>query len=106
MPPLLTTAAIKALDILENRPEVVGELQKVCCTFHQYLLKSDILMNYFFLIGDDISPIKHLILNDENNSQDLGSVISKVNIHNFIIIFYLMVNVYVHRNCIAKQGSA
>lgn len=75
LPPLLTTAAIKALDILENRPQIVGELQKVCCNFHQYLLKSDILMNCFTIIGDDISPIKHLVL--KNNTHDLGSIISK-----------------------------
>ncbi|CAH1393105.1 unnamed protein product [Nezara viridula] len=78
LPPLLTTAAIKALDILENRHELIDELQNVCCTFHQYLLKSDIIMNCFTLIGDDISPIKHLRLrNNGNNVQDLGSIISK-----------------------------
>nr|XP_024217132.1 serine palmitoyltransferase 1 [Halyomorpha halys] len=78
LPPLLTSAAIKALDILENSPQIVIELQNVCCTFHQYLLNSNILMNFFTLIGDDISPIKHLVLrNDRNNFQDLGLVVSK-----------------------------
>lgn len=75
LPPLLTSAAIKALDIIENNPHIIFELQEICISFHDTLCKSEILMEYFFLLGDKISPIKHL--RPRNGDSDLLNLIVK-----------------------------
>ncbi|KAJ9599396.1 hypothetical protein L9F63_010158 [Diploptera punctata] len=66
LPPLLTAAAIKSLDIMENDPSMFKELQTRCHLVHKALssLKS------YELKGDLDSPVKHLYLQMQVKDSD------------------------------------
>lgn len=58
LPPMLTQAAISALDILEDRPAIIDELNSISKQLNKALAK---LVNFTFR-GDEVSPIKHIYL--------------------------------------------
>ncbi|CAH0584544.1 unnamed protein product [Chrysodeixis includens] len=62
LPPMLTQAAISALDILESRPNIIEELNENS----KKLAKSLSQLKYFTFRGDDISPIKHVYLKKDD----------------------------------------
>ncbi|CAB3220307.1 unnamed protein product [Arctia plantaginis] len=62
LPPMLTQAAINALDIIEERPNIIEELNIVSKKLNGALSK----LKYFRFRGDEISPIKHIYLNKED----------------------------------------
>ncbi|XP_014229176.1 serine palmitoyltransferase 1 [Trichogramma pretiosum] len=58
LPPLLTTVATKALDIMEEDDELFKTLRENCSTAHCAIKKS----KYFECFSDMKSPVKHLVL--------------------------------------------
>lgn len=58
LPPMLTQAAISALDILEDRPYIIEELNEIS----KKLNKSLANLKHFTFRGDQYSPIKHIYL--------------------------------------------
>ncbi|XP_041986689.1 serine palmitoyltransferase 1 [Aricia agestis] len=63
LPPMLTQAAISALDILEKKPALIQELDDCCRKVHRAISN---LTNFTFS-GDEMSPIKHLYLKDSTS---------------------------------------
>ncbi|GFO41467.1 serine palmitoyltransferase-1 [Plakobranchus ocellatus] len=57
-PPMLASAALQALKMLESKPRILVDLRENCERFHQKLMN----MPGVKVIGDPISPIKHLML--------------------------------------------
>ncbi|KAJ2943537.1 hypothetical protein O0L34_g16646 [Tuta absoluta] len=62
LPPLLTQAAISALDILEKNPEYISELEQVSKKLNKALSQ----LKYFKFRGDEISPVKHIYLKKDD----------------------------------------
>ncbi|XP_026733728.1 serine palmitoyltransferase 1 [Trichoplusia ni] len=62
LPPMLTQAAISALDIIESIPNIIEELNENS----KKLSKSLSQLKYFTFRGDDISPIKHVYLKKDD----------------------------------------
>jgi len=58
LPPMLTQAAISALDRFERDPQIFEQLQAKSKTLHQKFLRFSKLT----LRGDEVSPVKHLYL--------------------------------------------
>jgi len=72
LPPLLATAAIEALNIIEaNQNTLFSELEKKCKLLHQKL-KS---LNNYSVSGIDISPVKHLRLTFDNSLDKLEKIV-------------------------------
>lgn len=63
LPPLLTQAAISALDKFESQPEIFAEL-RICC--EKVSRKLPMLTDFTFR-GDTLSPVKHLYLKRETD---------------------------------------
>lgn len=66
LPPLLATAAITSLDIMERDPSMFKKLQTRCQLVHKALSA----LSSFALQGDPDSPVKHLYLRDAPNCAD------------------------------------
>ncbi|KAL5237440.1 hypothetical protein ACI65C_004850 [Semiaphis heraclei] len=65
LPPLLSAAAIKALDQIEKHPEMLVKLREKSTSLHKRFYKSQ-LTKYFTLCSDELSPLKHLYLIDKS----------------------------------------
>ncbi|XP_039755647.1 serine palmitoyltransferase 1 [Pararge aegeria] len=63
LPPMLTEAAIAALDILEERPEIISDLAEISVKLSHALYS----LYHFSFSGDVYSPVKHLYTKDEGN---------------------------------------
>ncbi|XP_050530427.1 serine palmitoyltransferase 1 [Daktulosphaira vitifoliae] len=63
-PPLLSAAAIQALDRIDKNPNMLMELRECSIKIHKTIANSS-LMSYFTLRADEISPVKHLYLKDD-----------------------------------------
>ncbi|XP_032520382.2 serine palmitoyltransferase 1 [Danaus plexippus] len=74
LPPMLTEAAITALDILESQPVVVKELDEVSVKLNKAL---DNLKHYTYS-GDELSPVKHVYLKDDMSHNDKESYLKKI----------------------------
>ncbi|XP_072947386.1 serine palmitoyltransferase 1 [Epargyreus clarus] len=61
LPPMLTQAAISALDIMEAKPVIMAELEECSRKLHRAL---STLKHYTFS-GNELSPIKHVYLKDD-----------------------------------------
>uniref|UniRef100_A0AC34F4P3 Aminotransferase class I/classII domain-containing protein n=1 Tax=Panagrolaimus sp. ES5 TaxID=591445 RepID=A0AC34F4P3_9BILA len=70
LPPLLATAASEALRILQNEPDRFQRLNNNSRRLH-YGLKETLKGSSFKVIGDDISPMQHVIFNsaDDNTKE-------------------------------------
>jgi len=66
-PPLLSEAAIRALEHIEEHPEILIKLRERCVFLHQRIICSK-LIEHFTLGGDEISPLKHLYLKNKSLS--------------------------------------
>lgn len=66
LPPLLATAAITSLDIMEKDPSMFKKLQRLCQLVHKALS----MLALFTLQGDPDSPVKHLYLRNPPNCPD------------------------------------
>lgn len=64
LPPLLTQAAISALDLFENDPKIFEQLRDRCQRVSQKLPS----LTDFTFRGDALSPVKHLYLKNEADS--------------------------------------
>ncbi|XP_026762497.1 serine palmitoyltransferase 1 [Galleria mellonella] len=58
LPPMLTQAAIAALDVLEENPAIVNELDASSRKLNQALSN----LKHYRVRGDEVSPIKHVYL--------------------------------------------
>ncbi|CAK1585888.1 unnamed protein product [Parnassius mnemosyne] len=58
LPPMLTQAAISALDILEQKPEILKELDDNSRKLNKALSQ----LRHFTFRGDEVSPVKHIYL--------------------------------------------
>ncbi|XP_026821410.1 serine palmitoyltransferase 1-like [Rhopalosiphum maidis] len=67
LPPLLSAAAIKALDKIEKHPEMLVKLRERSTSLHRSIHKSQ-LTKHFTLGSDATSPLKHLYLIDKSIS--------------------------------------
>lgn len=65
LPPLLSAAAIKALDEIEKHPEMLAKLRERSTSLHKSLRNSQ-LIEHFTLGSDESSPLKHLYLIDNS----------------------------------------
>ncbi|XP_049874251.1 serine palmitoyltransferase 1 [Pectinophora gossypiella] len=61
LPPMLTQAAISALDIIEEKPEIIDELDEISRKLNKALSQ----LKYYTFRGNEISPIKHIYLKKE-----------------------------------------
>ncbi|XP_025207230.1 serine palmitoyltransferase 1 [Melanaphis sacchari] len=61
LPPLLSAAAIKALDQIEKHPEMLVKLRERSTSLHRSICSSQ-LTEHFILESDATSPLKHLYL--------------------------------------------
>lgn len=72
LPPLLASAAIEALNIIEKKPlEIFSELEKKCKLVHQKLKA----LNNYTVSGIEISPVKHLRLSFDNTLENLEKIV-------------------------------
>ncbi|CAL4066377.1 unnamed protein product, partial [Meganyctiphanes norvegica] len=82
LPPMLTATSITTVDILEKEgTDLVSQLQDRCIAVHKAL--ADCCTNKLLLSGDDISPVKHLLLSSptgdrEEDNAVLRDVVKKV----------------------------
>lgn len=85
LPPLLSVAAINALDRIDKHPEMLEALRNCCSRLHNRIFKSE-LSKFFVLGSNETSPLKHLYLIDE---LDLLSVQQNIlnNIVNYVSIY-------------------
>lgn len=60
-PPSLTRAAITALDLFENQPQMFQELNDVCVKLQSKLTN----LSQFSVGGNELSPVKHLYLKNQ-----------------------------------------
>ncbi|XP_027837996.1 serine palmitoyltransferase 1 isoform X1 [Aphis gossypii] len=67
LPPLLSAAAIKALDQIEKHPEMLVTLRERSISLHRSICNSQ-LTKHFILESDATSPLKHLYLIDKSLS--------------------------------------
>lgn len=74
LPPLLTQAAITALDIFESEPNIFKELETACSLVHAWFSKLDC----FILRGDILSPVKHLYIRSEMNEEDEDKLLQEI----------------------------
>ncbi|CAH0730059.1 unnamed protein product, partial [Brenthis ino] len=67
LPPMLTQAAITALDILEAKPSLISELDKISRKLNIALAN----LKHYTFSGDELSPVKHIYVknSDLTNSQ-------------------------------------
>uniref|UniRef100_A0A915JYD7 Serine palmitoyltransferase 1 n=1 Tax=Romanomermis culicivorax TaxID=13658 RepID=A0A915JYD7_ROMCU len=63
-PPLLASAALEALNIMETEPERFEKLKRNSKLMHDRLNK----LPYFKVLGQEISPVFHLIVKDSNGA--------------------------------------
>ncbi|XP_069686959.1 serine palmitoyltransferase 1 [Periplaneta americana] len=103
LPPLLATAAITSLDIMERDPSLFKKLQERCQSVHKALSA----LSSFILQGDPDSPVKHLYLRNPRSSADdeldvLNKVVDFCIQHGvaFITAAYLDVEKFKPRNSI------
>ncbi|XP_055596296.1 serine palmitoyltransferase 1 [Uranotaenia lowii] len=85
LPPLLTQAAISALDRFESDPKIFEELRTICRKVSQ---KLPTLKDFTFR-GDALSPVKHLYLRKERDyatEKQLLDTISKECINNGLAV--------------------
>lgn len=73
-PPLLTQAAITALDIFENDPKIFAQLNEVS----EKVDKKFRELTRFQLGGHPISPMKHLYLKDEKTPAEADEMLRKI----------------------------
>ncbi|XP_025405560.1 serine palmitoyltransferase 1 isoform X2 [Sipha flava] len=67
LPPLLSAAAIKALEHIDKYPEMLATLRERSISLHRRICLSK-LIEHFTLGSDETSPLKHLYLSDESLS--------------------------------------
>lgn len=67
LPPLLTAAAIKALEKIDEHPDMLIQLRERSINLHKNILQSQ-LTEKFTLKSDLSSPLKHLYLKDQTLS--------------------------------------
>lgn len=67
LPPLLSAAAIKALDQIDKQPELLENLRERSLSLHQIICDSQ-LTEHFIFASHKLSPLKHLYLRDESLS--------------------------------------
>ncbi|TDG41287.1 hypothetical protein AWZ03_012284 [Drosophila navojoa] len=69
LPPMLTQAAISALDRFEREPQIFGQLQERSRQVHtQFKLFTKLKLD-----GDELSPVKHLYLAESRESFEVES---------------------------------
>jgi serine palmitoyltransferase len=73
-PPFLTQAAICALDVFENKPDIFRQLNDVA----ELVDKKFKTLSYFTLIGHPISPVKHLHLREVQESEASYKILRKI----------------------------
>ncbi|KAJ8715877.1 hypothetical protein PYW08_013162 [Mythimna loreyi] len=62
LPPMLTQAAISALDIIESKPVILEELSEISKKLNSALSR----LKHFTFRGDEISPVKHIYLKKDD----------------------------------------
>uniref|UniRef100_A0A2A4IZV7 Serine palmitoyltransferase 1 n=1 Tax=Heliothis virescens TaxID=7102 RepID=A0A2A4IZV7_HELVI len=62
LPPMLTQAAISALDIIESKPDIIDELNVVSIKINKALSQ----LKHFTFRGDELSPVKHIYLKKDD----------------------------------------
>lgn len=73
-PPLLTQAAISALDIFEKDPKIFKKLNEVS----EKVDKKFRELTRLTLKGHPISPVKHLYLNDDKDASESDEILRKI----------------------------
>lgn len=68
LPPLLASAAIAALETIEQNPDLLKQLQDRSHWLQRALHASDIIAKHFDILGDEDSPVKHLVLKNLSGS--------------------------------------
>ncbi|KAK3611972.1 hypothetical protein CHS0354_011630 [Potamilus streckersoni] len=69
LPPMLATAAIEALNIMERDPGICQTLRNNCRMVHDGLSK----LSYFHVGSDPLAPIQHLYLTEPSADRDLDT---------------------------------
>ncbi|CAH2090747.1 unnamed protein product [Euphydryas editha] len=80
LPPMLTQAAISALDILEKNPSIINELNENSKKLNIALTK----LKHYTFSGEELSPVKHIYLKNSELSDDLKQSYLK-NITNYCL---------------------
>ncbi|XP_014247189.1 serine palmitoyltransferase 1 [Cimex lectularius] len=75
LPPLLTTAAIEALQILKEKPHLVTSLQEKCKLCNELLHDCENIKKHFKINGSSLSPVKILELKDKKNKEKLDEIV-------------------------------
>jgi serine palmitoyltransferase len=103
LPPLLATAAITSLDIMEKDPSIFMKLKVRCHHVHRALSS----LTLFTVQGHPDSPVKHLYLRDPPNTRDhelrlLNKIVDFCIEHGIAVITaaYLPVEKFTSRNSI------
>lgn len=67
LPPMLATAAIEALRIIQSNQSILSTLKENCKKMHDGLAQ----INGVQVVGDPLSPVKHLRLAEINDNREL-----------------------------------
>lgn len=73
-PPLLTQAAISALDVFEKEPKIFTTLNEVSEKVDRKFKE----LTRLKLRGDPISPVKHLYLKDDKETSEVDAILRKI----------------------------
>uniref|UniRef100_A0A0P4VRT4 Serine palmitoyltransferase 1 n=1 Tax=Rhodnius neglectus TaxID=72488 RepID=A0A0P4VRT4_9HEMI len=69
LPPLLTVVATTNLKTINNNPKLIEELNKMSRDMHTSLKINSVIMEHFYLKGDELAPIKHLVPRDGHSEE-------------------------------------
>lgn len=103
LPPLLSAAATKALDQIDQHPEMLESLRERSSSLHQRICDSE-LTKFFTLKADEISPLKHLHVLDKflsfsEQENILNNIVYYVSIYLSLVNFVLKFdNLYMKDN--------
>ncbi len=73
-PPLLTQAAISALDVFEKEPKIFEQLNDVAVKVEEKFN----CLSMLTLRGHPLSPVKHLYLKDEDDPESCEKILRKI----------------------------
>ncbi|XP_058798364.1 serine palmitoyltransferase 1 [Phymastichus coffea] len=92
LPPLLTSAAITSLDIMENKPELFKKLQENCLLFDRGVKN----IEAFECPSDAVSPVKHLYLRNICNKSEEQIILEKISNECFENKLAVIIPAYLH----------
>lgn len=66
------------LKTINNNPKLIEELNKMSRDMHTSLKINSVIMEHFYLKGDELAPIKHLVPRDGHSEEFIEDFVDYV----------------------------